>query len=215
MKINILAGGPEQFIPPLEACDKDTYWIGVDHGVYRLLSKGIHPHGAFGDFDSVSEEEWNSIQAANLKQFQVFTPEKDETDMELALNWAIEQKPSSINIFGATGGRLDHYMANAMLLSKEPFLSWPSPIEMIDRKNIISVHPAGEYSLEAINGMSYVSYIPITSEVKGITLKGFRYPLSNRHIFRGSTLCISNELIQNHGTFSFSEGILMMVRSRD
>ncbi len=46
----------------------------------------------------------------------MFKPEKDETDMELALNWAIDQKPEMIRIFGATGGRLDHMFANIQLL---------------------------------------------------------------------------------------------------
>ena len=45
-----------------------------------------------------------------------FKPEKNETDMELALNWAVEQKPDLIRIFGATGGRLDHLFANVQLL---------------------------------------------------------------------------------------------------
>ena len=52
------------------------------------------------------------IQLLNLK----FKPEKDETDMEHALNWAIEQKPEKIRIFGATGGRIDHMFANIQLL---------------------------------------------------------------------------------------------------
>ena len=47
-----------------------------------------------------------------------FKPEKNETDMELALNWAVEQKPELIRIFGATGGRLDHLFANVQLMFK-------------------------------------------------------------------------------------------------
>ena len=47
-----------------------------------------------------------------------YKPEKDETDMELAFNWAVEQKPNNYSIFGATGGRLDHLFANVQLLLK-------------------------------------------------------------------------------------------------
>jgi len=49
----------------------------------------------------------------------------------------------------------------------------------------------------------------------GLTLEGFKYPLSNCHISLGSTLCISNELLSSSGTFSISEGIVMVVRSSD
>jgi thiamine pyrophosphokinase len=46
-------------------------------------------------------------------------------------------------------------------------------------------------------------------------LEGFKYPLKNRHIFFGSTLCISNELIYDFGTYSFTNGILLVIRSCD
>jgi thiamine pyrophosphokinase len=64
-------------------------------------------------------------------------------------------------------------------------------------------------------GLKYVSFIPISHEVHGITLEGFKYPLKNCHIHLGSTLCISNELINELGTFSFHDGIILMIRSRD
>ena len=55
----------------------------------------------------------------------------------------------------------------------------------------------------------------MSDDVKGVTLKGFKYPLSDYRIQLGSTVCISNELVGDYGTFSFSEGILMIVRSTD
>jgi thiamine pyrophosphokinase len=61
----------------------------------------------------------------------------------------------------------------------------------------------------------YVSFVPLTLNVKGLNLEGFKYPLKDRHITIGSTLCISNELIGDNGTFSFSEGILLVIRSND
>ena len=66
-----------------------------------------------------------------------------------------------------------------------------------------------------MNHFKYISFIPISTEVKGITLEGFKYPLTGCQIGLGSTRCISNELITDCGTFSFSEGILMIIRSTD
>ena len=60
----------------------------------------------------------------------------------------------------------------------------------------------------------YISFVPLTLKLRS-TLDGFKYPLKNRHISIGSTLCISNELISDNGTFSFSEGILLVIRSSD
>lgn len=59
-KIYILAGGPPENVPDLApyAEDKQAAWAGVDRGVLHLLKQGIIPEMAFGDFDSVNQEEW-------------------------------------------------------------------------------------------------------------------------------------------------------------
>ena len=88
-------------------------------------------------------------------------------------------------------------------------------IELIDRQNIIFLKSPGTYRLQKITDKKYISFIPISTEVKGLTLNGFKYPLTESHISLGSTLCISNELLIDNGTFSFSEGILMIIRSTD
>lgn len=215
MIINILAGGPEELLPDLnEYTGKNTVWVGVDRGVFHLLKRDIRPHIAFGDFDSVTQEELQFIEN-EVTEMKRFKPEKDETDMELALNWAMEQKPALIQIFGATGGRLDHLFANVHLLFNPIKANNKMDIHLIDRNNLVFIKEPGTYTLKKMTEKKYISFVPLTLEVSGITLEGFKFPLENRHISLGSTLCISNELISDHGTFSFSEGILIVIRSHD
>ena len=215
MIINLLAGGPVNLLPNLDIYKQEgDIWIGVDRGVLTLLSFGIHPSIAFGDFDSVSSEEMGVIEE-QIVDLMRFRPEKDETDMELALNWAIKQKPKLIRIFGATGGRLDHFLANIQLLV-HPFLQGENAqIEIIDHSNIIYIKGPGNHVIRRNHLFKYVSFIPLSMEISGLTLKGFKYPLQDKHIKLGSTLCISNELINDSGNFSFSKGIIMVVRSKD
>jgi thiamine pyrophosphokinase len=213
--INILGGGPVDALPDLQSYDeKDCVWLGVDRGVFTLLSLGITPHYAFGDFDSVSQEEWEVIEnkVANLRKYK---PEKDETDMELALNWALTQEPTKIQMFGATGGRLDHFFGNVQMLLKAELHHLATQIEIIDRQNQLYVKGPGRHQIGRLPEKKYISFIPVTPDVKGLTLEGFKYSLSNRNISLGSTLCISNELLSSSGTFSITEGILMVVRSSD
>lgn len=215
MIINILAGGPEELLPDFtDYTEENAIWVGVDRGVFHLLNRKIIPEIAFGDFDSVSSEELEFIerQVSKMKRYK---PEKDETDMELALNWALAQKPTIIRLFGATGGRLDHLFANVHLLLNPLKEKNPACVYLIDRHNIAFLKEPGSYSIEKMKTKKYISFVPLTLEVSGITLEGFKFPLKNKHISLGSTLCISNELISDYGTFSFSEGILIVIRSHD
>ncbi|WP_071395379.1 thiamine diphosphokinase [Bacillus tuaregi] len=215
MIIHLIGGGPDNLLPDLSFFqEQNIIWAGVDRGVYTLIEHGIKPDIAFGDFDSVTEMEYSIIKSTvtELNQYQ---PEKDETDMEHALKWAIKQEPHIIRMFGTTGGRLDHMFGNIQLLMDNSMNYQDIHIEMIDVQNTIFIRPPGEHTLQKVTEKKYISFIPLTGEVKGITLTGFKYPLYNRHISIGSTLCISNELLGDSGTFSFSKGILMIVRSTD
>jgi thiamine pyrophosphokinase len=209
--IHIVGGGPREFLPSLERFATDeVQWIGVDRGVIALLEAGMRPVKAFGDFDSISAEQLARLRSM-LPDLDIWPAEKDQTDMEIALDWAAQQEGVTlIRLFGATGGRIDHFLGNVQLLVK--YID--RPIEIVDRQNIVTAHLPGAYTVPK-DEHRYVSFVPISLEVKALTLQGFKYPLTNCHIQLGSTLCISNELIQSFGTFSFSEGILMMVRSKD
>jgi thiamine pyrophosphokinase len=211
--IYIVAGGPKRYIPSLkELHGEQVVWIGADRGVYYLLEEGIIPQQAFGDFDSVTEEELATIQE-KIKHIHLFPSQKDETDLELAILWALEQKPTSIKLFGVTGGRFDHTLANIQLAIKG--IEYQIPIEIVDQQNIICMNTPGTYIVPRMEAYPYLSFVPFTQEVTGIFLHGFKYSLTNASIQWGSTLCISNELVEHTGTYSFESGIIIMVRSKD
>jgi thiamine pyrophosphokinase len=211
--IYIVAGGPTQYIPSLQELQgENVVWVGADRGVYYLLEQGIVPHQAFGDFDSVTEEELSFIQE-KIKHVHIFPSQKDETDLEIAISWALQQQPTSIKLFGVTGGRFDHALANMQLLIKG--IEQQVSMEIIDRKNIICMKTPGEYNVHIMDEYKYLSFVPFTQEVTGIFLCGFKYSLTNAAIQWGSTLCISNELVERSGTYSFASGIVIMIRSKD
>ncbi|KZE65829.1 hypothetical protein AWM68_05470 [Fictibacillus phosphorivorans] len=214
MKIRIVAGGPEYLIPDLNTyhSSPDCVWVGVDRGTLYLIEKQITPNYAFGDFDSVT-----AIEKRKMGQLQIkineYCSEKDATDMEIALEWALTQNPEEILLFGASGGRLDHELMNIQLLYKSRYCS--ASVKLIDLKNEISLYMPGSYKIEQDEKYDYISFLSQTDEVRGITLEGFKYPLKHAVLTAGSSLCISNELVNKSGTYSFDSGIILMVKSRD
>lgn len=208
----LVAGGPEHLLPEYLQENRERTFIGVDEGVLYLQKRGITPEAAFGDFDSISEEDTARLSKQDIHMFS-FDREKDMTDLELAIQWAIEQRPDWIILYGATGGRLDHELINIQMLK----LGLDRGIEMkiVDCKNEIFLKAQGTYTLEIDERYPYISFLPFSPRVKGITLDGFKYPLNKADLEWGSTLCISNELVTKKGTYSFDDGIIMVIRSKD
>ncbi|WP_143709623.1 thiamine diphosphokinase [Salipaludibacillus agaradhaerens] len=210
----IMGGGPNNHVPPLSLIQEkypNARWIGVDRGVIEILDNHISPYVAFGDFDSLNAQEREKIA---MPPFEIYTypEEKDATDMEIALTWAIEQQPEKIIVLGATGARLDHLFMNAYLLLKG--IKDNIPIYIEDKWNSVTLLSPGTYNINK-GQWTYVSLMPMTFEVLGLTLTGFRYPLKNTTLVQGSSLCISNEILYDHGEVSFSQGYLFLFRSKD
>ncbi|MCD2224868.1 thiamine diphosphokinase [Listeria cossartiae] len=211
--IHIMVGGPASELPDLKQyTNADISWVGVDRGAKRLLDRGIVPTIAMGDFDSLTTEELADLKT-KVNEVLEFPAEKDETDTEIGLSWAMEQQPDIIRIFGATGGRLDHLLANLMMLTKPRFLAAVPVVELIDRYNYIKMYTPGSYTIEKLPDKKYVAFTTM-KDVTGLTLKGFAYPLENATYPVASALS-SNEFVEQVGEFSFTTGMILLTQSND
>lgn len=188
--------------------------IAVDGGLLAIHELQLAPTAIVGDFDTVDSgllEEYKKSGEAIYWEFH--NPEKDETDTELALNTAMKLGCTSLVILGATGGRMDHSIGNIHLLYS--CLKKGISAAIIDEKNKITVLAEGRsFQASEIWG-KYISFLPLSTEVKGITLTGFKYPLTKKDISIGTSLCISNELLKEQGTIVFDSGLLLCIESHD
>jgi len=110
--------------------------------------------------------------------------EKDETDTELALRDALLMGCTEADVLGATGGRLDHEISNIHLMAQGKKRGLK--VNIFDRKNKISLldsefEKRTEFFKDSLYG-TYVSFLPLTETVRGITLMGFKYPLFEKDI---------------------------------
>lgn len=211
--IAILAGGPQSLVPTLDS-ERFSFceWVGVDRGTYFLLAAGRRPIRAFGDFDSVTPEEKALFEDHKL-ELTTFQKEKDKTDLELAVDWVIEEQPDRCFILGATGGRLDHGLLNVQLLYKGCLAH--TEFILIDRQNTVILLKPGTYHINRTIEFPYLSFVAFSERITGITLTGLKYPLRKAELSLGSSLCVSNEVVGSEGEISFDTGLILMIRSSD
>ena len=206
MKRAVIFSGCAFEKPDWVTLPKDAMILCADSGLRHARALGISPDWVLGDFDSSSEHpEGESVLR--------YPPEKDDTDTELAIKRALAMNCSHITLLGATGGRLDHMIGNIHLLF--PCLQKGTYAEIVDSQNRLYLIDGEHTFRKGETWGKYISFLPLTEEVKGITLRGFKYPLTDRDISIGTSLCISNELVEEEGTITFSDGVLITVESHD
>lgn len=193
-----------------------------------------------GDFDTISPEILKNYLDREDIEVHRFNPEKDYTDTDIALKLAIrlagDQKAadtdedcaahqnektsadslnthSEIWLLGATGTRADHMLANMQLLAQTKAVGVDGII--VDKNNKIRLLE-GSYTLKKKDRFGdFISLIPITQALKGVTLRGFKYPLEGHTTYFGESLCVSNELEAEEGFINIEEGMAFLIESRD
>ena len=187
----------------------DDYIICADGGTHHALALGITPHLVIGDMDSVTKAEAERLKKADVL-IELYPRDKNETDLELALNRALEKSPSSILVIGALGGRLDQTLGNISLLSDSRFSA-------LDVRLDDGVEEAffcrGQIKVEGRRG-DIVSLIPWHGAVKGIRTNGLRWPLSNETLYPEKTRGISNEMLDAVAEVSIEAGLLLIIHRR-
>lgn len=206
--------------------------IAVDGGLSFLQEIGQMPTDIVGDFDTVEEDVLAAYEHQEGVSIRRFQPEKDDTDSEIAVKLALEYGSTQIDILGASGTRLDHTIGNIRLLGlihqacgkmcnesvcDEQLCGEPVRAYIYDKNNRIRLVEKECVIRKAETYGKYVSILPFTQRVEGITLRGFKYPLENHtmDILEAPTLGISNEIVGEEGCITAKSGILLVIESSD
>ena len=108
---------------------EDDYIVCLDRGYEIAASLGITPDLILGDFDSAQAAPPEDIGVPVLR----YPPEKDYTDLELALRVLDPKDWPDLLIIGGLGGRLDHTVANIQMLAGYTAASGSAPAESAPR----------------------------------------------------------------------------------
>jgi thiamine pyrophosphokinase len=187
---------------------KSDFVIAADGGTHHCVSLGIRPDVIIGDFDSLDPQLISSYQRASVELIK-YPAHKDETDLELALQLAIDRRFREIYILAALGDRWDMSIANLLLLGKPMFSKLD--LHIVDGPNDLFLIRGGE-NVEIKSKPGYpLSLIPLAGDVIGITSHGLEYPLQDEILFFGSSRGVSNVFIGDHAQIHVREGLLLCV----
>ncbi len=213
----IISGGrlDVQFASGFIKKENPEILIAADRGLALCEETGVLPTHIVGDFDTLGENLLPKYEALGV-EIRKFNPVKDDTDTEIAVKLAMELGAHKIQILGASeGNRIDHLFGNVLTM----MLPAQEGLEcfMADAHNRLRILTKSSEIIKSEQYGKYISLIPLTTQVTGVTLKGFKYPLKD-YCFDVRTFGsrgISNELTENVGEIIFQSGILLMMECRD
>ena len=213
MSTLIVTGGNvnTEFLKKILEENKFETIIAADKGLEALNKINVMPNYIIGDFDSVNKTTLNQYENKNI-EITYLKPEKDFTDTHMAIKLAIEKRAKHITIIGATGTRMDHTLANIHILNEA--LQNNVPTEIINENNRIMLINRKAKLIKNTN-YKYVSIIPLTTKITGVTLKGFKYNIENATINLGESIGVSNEQIEQEALIEIKEGIAILIYSKD
>jgi thiamine pyrophosphokinase len=139
-----------------------------------------------------------------------YRPDKDETDTELALLEAVALGARQITLLGALGGRIDHELANILLLTMPQLAGVDTRI--YDGRSYLSI--VREHAIVRGGAGDLVSLIPLAGDAKGVITEGLLYPLRGETLRFGPARGVSNVLTGSEARVSLQSGQLLLVHTR-
>lgn len=206
MKAFIYIGGGINKDGITERPDKDDLILAADAGYFNAREMGVKPHVVLGDFDSMDE----TGLPHGIERIRV-PSEKDETDTQLALSYALQKGATDVVFIGGLDGRMDHALSNLLLL------------EALDAKFVHAIITDGNNRVRFLRNNStllarsqfrYFSLLAADEKVKGVTIEGGKYPLHKATLTRKNpSLGVSNEITGNCAFIDVRRGGVWIVES--
>ncbi len=186
----------------------DDFLLAADGGTRHALDLGLRPSVIIGDLDS-ADFDLEPLTGLGTKIIQ-HPRDKNQTDLELALEHAIEQGYQEILILAALGGRLDQTLGNLSLLTNAQYAA---PDIRLDDGVEEAFFVRDQAQLQGRSG-DLVSLIPWGAEVHGIHTEGLRWQLSDETLQPHQTRGISNEMPGKTAGIKIRSGLLLVIHRR-
>jgi len=184
--------------------------ICADGGAEYAVKCGINPDIVIGDLDSIDSAVLNIVVKSGSKVIK-YPKDKDYTDTQLAIDYAISEGAHEIVMVGSVGDRIDHSLANIFTLVKMAQKNIKAMV--VNEKNTVYI----TNNCLKLNGKvgDIVSIIPICGDASGIYTDGLQYKLYDATITMGDPLGISNVFDSENISIKVGTGYLLVILARD
>lgn len=183
---------------------RDAYLIAADGGRRAAEKMGLSVDWYVGDGDSGGSGE--GVPGT------VLPGEKDLTDLEAGVQCALKKGLRTILLWGVSGGRMDHHLANLQML--EQVARSGSTGIFLDPVNEVRFLSPGQYEISNDPAYRYLGIIPLDACMTDVSIRGVKYPLSHATVERGYTRTVSNEILPGEtARLSIGTGAALLVRS--
>ena len=188
----------------------DDFVICADGGTRHALDLGVKPDLAIGDMDSVENEIFQKLRELGV-EIDLFPRDKNETDLELAINKAVDLNPPEIVIIAALGGRIDQTLANIALLANPQFAN--INIKLDDGLEEI-YFGRDQVRVDGRSG-DILSLIPWGGPVNGVWTENLKWKLDKETLYPDKTRGISNVMLSGVAHVRIDSGLLLIIHTRN
>jgi thiamine pyrophosphokinase len=187
----------------------EDYIICADGGTRHAMALNVRPNLIIGDMDSAEREQLQKFKEDNVS-IELFPHDKNETDLELAINQAIALRPAQIIIIAALGGRLDQTLGNITLLTDIRLAA----VDIRLDDGIEEVFLCRDQAQVHGRNGDLVSLIPWQGAVTDVQTENLKWPLRNETLYPDKTRGISNAMLGETASVSIGSGLLLIVHRR-
>ena len=185
--------------------DEYDFLVAVDGGLHHLLQLGLTPQLLIGDLDSVTSEDLDSCMLWGVEILR-FPPEKDQTDLELAVLEVLQRGFTDIIITCAIGGRLDHTLGNLALLALPELKGAHARIS----QGTTTIYFVNEHINLLTNPGDLISVLPWGETVHNINTIGLQYALTDATLYPWKSRGLSNVATANQVSVTVKSGQLFL-----
>ena len=203
MRCVIIAGSPDtdtEFIR--KTVSSADYLICADKGLTFAKKAGLKPNLIVGDFDSYKGKLPSDCEIISLNT------KKDDTDTMHAIDVAFEKGYKNFLLLGATGGRIDHTIANISALMY--IYNKGGKGDILSHDEYIRFLPEGTYKFHGLHGLTF-SLFPFACESVSVTIKGAEYLLEEYDLKADVPMGISNVFVSDESKIQIHRGNAIVI----